>query len=217
MYLACRHIKPNGVACNSPALRGQRFCYFHARVRTNPQSSPASTMRLPVPMDSNAILQSISIIFDGLLDSTIDNKKAAQLFWGLQIASGALPRTDRTDPKSVQSITRTRQGEELAPIRRICSSDDNCDKCEFAHNCDGYEGTEWVDIEEGDEEEEEEAEAETEAEAEAEKGNEEEAQEAEVEKSDEEEAREAEVEKSDEEQTSTPPENTEDGNNQPDS
>lgn len=25
----CTYRKPDGAVCNSPALRGQRFCYFH--------------------------------------------------------------------------------------------------------------------------------------------------------------------------------------------
>ena len=25
----CTYLKPDGAVCNSPALRGQRFCYFH--------------------------------------------------------------------------------------------------------------------------------------------------------------------------------------------
>lgn len=25
----CSHIKPDGMVCNSPVLRGKRFCYFH--------------------------------------------------------------------------------------------------------------------------------------------------------------------------------------------
>jgi len=25
----CTYLKPDGAVCHSPALRGQRFCYFH--------------------------------------------------------------------------------------------------------------------------------------------------------------------------------------------
>ncbi len=25
----CAYLKPDGAVCNSPALRSQRFCYFH--------------------------------------------------------------------------------------------------------------------------------------------------------------------------------------------
>jgi hypothetical protein len=37
MYMACRHIEPNGPRCKSPALRGGSFCYFHARSRRREQ------------------------------------------------------------------------------------------------------------------------------------------------------------------------------------
>ncbi len=33
MYKECRFVKPNGLKCGSPALRGSPFCYFHARNR----------------------------------------------------------------------------------------------------------------------------------------------------------------------------------------
>jgi hypothetical protein len=29
----CRHRKYDGVLCGSPALHGQKFCYFHPRQR----------------------------------------------------------------------------------------------------------------------------------------------------------------------------------------
>ena len=32
-YLTCNHIKTNGNVCQSPALKGSDFCYFHTRDR----------------------------------------------------------------------------------------------------------------------------------------------------------------------------------------
>jgi hypothetical protein len=29
MYMHCRHIKTNGLRCESPALKGSQFCYDH--------------------------------------------------------------------------------------------------------------------------------------------------------------------------------------------
>jgi hypothetical protein len=29
----CEHIKPSGTVCGSPALRDQKFCYYHSKVR----------------------------------------------------------------------------------------------------------------------------------------------------------------------------------------
>ena len=33
MFKECRFIKANGLKCQSPALRGSPFCYFHSRTR----------------------------------------------------------------------------------------------------------------------------------------------------------------------------------------
>jgi hypothetical protein len=27
----CRHVKEDGIACGSPALRGENYCHFHLR------------------------------------------------------------------------------------------------------------------------------------------------------------------------------------------
>ena len=32
MYPECRHIRPSGSTCSSPALKGSYWCYFHARM-----------------------------------------------------------------------------------------------------------------------------------------------------------------------------------------
>ena len=33
VFRVCRHIKTNGLQCQSPALREDKFCYFHTRLR----------------------------------------------------------------------------------------------------------------------------------------------------------------------------------------
>ena len=32
----CRHVKEDGIACGSPALRGQSYCHFHLRYKGYP-------------------------------------------------------------------------------------------------------------------------------------------------------------------------------------
>ncbi len=32
MYPECRYVRPSGGTCNSPALKGSYWCYFHARI-----------------------------------------------------------------------------------------------------------------------------------------------------------------------------------------
>jgi hypothetical protein len=33
MYPQCRYVRPSGGTCNSPALKGSHWCYFHARIQ----------------------------------------------------------------------------------------------------------------------------------------------------------------------------------------
>ena len=37
MYMARRHIEPDGLRCKPPAMRGGSFCCFHARSRCREQ------------------------------------------------------------------------------------------------------------------------------------------------------------------------------------
>jgi hypothetical protein len=41
MFVECRHIKPSGIQCKSPALRGTPYCYFHTNLyrSRNPSSA----------------------------------------------------------------------------------------------------------------------------------------------------------------------------------
>jgi len=129
MYLACRHIKPNGVRCESPALRGHAFCYFHSKLHSTTRIGIEDDFRLPLPEDAAAIQLSIARTFEALLASRIDSKKAAQLLWGLQIAAQIIPRANGSNPASIHSLTVDKDGEELAPEARICNGFDNCKSC----------------------------------------------------------------------------------------
>jgi hypothetical protein len=138
MYLACRHIKPGGEQCKSPALKGHAFCYYHARLHSTTKLGVTDDVTLPIPEDSRAIQESLGRLFQGILTSRIDSKKAAQLLWGLQIASNNLPRKPRPDPKSVPSVTRNKDGVELAPVLNVCDPITECSRCKDAKTCDRF-------------------------------------------------------------------------------
>ncbi len=89
-------------------MRSHAFCYFHARLHSTTKLGVLDEVTLPIPEDSAAIQESLGKLFQAILNSRIDSKKAAQLLWGLQIASHSLPRKPKPDPKSVPSVTRTK-------------------------------------------------------------------------------------------------------------
>ena len=135
MYRTCRHIKPNGLRCESPALRESYFCYFHSKLHGlgAEQYEKYGPMRLPTPEGPASIQLSIAKITDALINGRIDPKRAGQLLYAMQIASQNLESHRRSQvDRQVQSMTTTSQGEELAPDEYVCDDDDDCNQCPFA-------------------------------------------------------------------------------------
>jgi hypothetical protein len=116
----CQHLKVNGTQCGSPALRRNRFCYFHKlhheeRIELNldrlksARRSRRVTINLPVLEDANSIQVSIMQIMRLIVAGQIEGKTAGLLLYALQTASANLPRTTFTpyihdvvlDPKTV--------------------------------------------------------------------------------------------------------------------
>ncbi len=140
MYLACRHIKPNGLRCKSPALRGRAFCYFHSKLHATSKLSSLDDIKLPLIEDPAAIQLALAQVFDALLSSRIDSKRSGQILYGLQIASQNVERSRFPWPtESVQSITESSEGEELAPELRVCNPNDDCSACQYAKTCPNYD------------------------------------------------------------------------------
>jgi hypothetical protein len=106
----CQHLKVNGTQCGSPALRRNRFCYFHKRhheeqveltiasARSNRQKSARASHKvaivLPVLEDANSIQVSLMQIMRLLLTGQLEGKVAGLLLYALQTASANLARTN---------------------------------------------------------------------------------------------------------------------------
>jgi hypothetical protein len=96
----CQHLKTNGTQCGSPALRRNRFCYFHKRYQeerirlTKDRRRGAATFFLPVLEDANSIQMSLMQIMRLLLTGQIEHKTASLLLYALQTASANLRLTN---------------------------------------------------------------------------------------------------------------------------
>jgi len=97
----CQHIKVNGTLCGSPALRRNRFCYFHKlyqeeRIELNTdrirRRRRNATVELPVLEDANSIQVTLMQIMRLIVAGEIDGKTAGLLLYALQTASSNLPR-----------------------------------------------------------------------------------------------------------------------------
>src|SRR5246127_636241 len=96
-----QHLKTNGTQCGSPALRRNRFCYFHKRyqeerIRLNVdrRRRGTATFFLPVLEDANSIQMSPMQIMRLLLTGQIEHKTASLLLYALQTASANLRQTN---------------------------------------------------------------------------------------------------------------------------
>ncbi len=102
----CQHIKVNGTQCGSPALRRNKFCYFHKRhheerlhlnldrLKKDRARRRNVVIDLPVLEDANSIQVSLMQVMRLIVTGQIDSKTAGLLLYGLQIASSNLARTD---------------------------------------------------------------------------------------------------------------------------
>ena len=107
----CQHIKKNGSQCGSPALRNQKFCYFHDRCRpliedgSGSARFPPAPFFLPLLADANSIQTALSRICEHLLNRRLDPKKAGVLLYAAQLASTNLDRVPRNETRKKAALS----------------------------------------------------------------------------------------------------------------
>ena len=94
----CQHIKVNGTQCASPALRDEKYCYFHMRWRrksmeVNLNVQEHGTITLPTLEDANSVQVGLAEMMRLLATQQIDHRTAALMLYALQTASMNLKRT----------------------------------------------------------------------------------------------------------------------------
>jgi hypothetical protein len=140
MYKECRHIKTNGLKCESPALRGKPYCYFHTRLHNlarAPKPAADEPIKLPVLEDSSTIQFALAQVLDGLGSSRLDPRRAGLLLFALQIASQHVQRNPFVYKGNVvQSLTLSPEGDELAPEKHVCDDDEDCNDCPESNTCE---------------------------------------------------------------------------------
>src|SRR5215831_11429152 len=84
---SCTHIKVTGARCDSPALRGEQFCYFHQHAHRGVRR-PARSRLHPIALieSEEAIQASLMEVINGLLRNTLDVKRAELILRALHIA-----------------------------------------------------------------------------------------------------------------------------------
>ena len=93
----CQHIKVNGTQCGSPALREEKYCYFHMRWRGGSRFAEdlrkRETSGLPILEDANSIQVGLAEVMFHLVTKEIDHRTGALMLYALQTAAANLRMT----------------------------------------------------------------------------------------------------------------------------
>jgi hypothetical protein len=103
----CTHIKVTGHPCGSPALSGERFCYFHQRMIYGVRTPPKSRIH-PMALIENeeGIQVALMETINAIARNTIDLKRASLILRALAIATHNARRVrfDRHESDMVRAI-----------------------------------------------------------------------------------------------------------------
>jgi hypothetical protein len=94
----CIHIKPSGLRCGSPAMRGVDYCYYHKRTHLGPRLLYPTLMMLE---DAHGIQAALMEVLCAILEGGLQPKIAGLLLYGLQTAACNLKRVVDVDPAEV--------------------------------------------------------------------------------------------------------------------
>ena len=103
----CTHIKVTGHSCGSPALSGERFCYFHQRMIRGVRTPPQSRIHpMALIEDPEGIQVALMETVNAIVRNTIDLKRAALILRALSIAThnSRRFRFDRQESAMVRAI-----------------------------------------------------------------------------------------------------------------
>jgi hypothetical protein len=108
MFVECRHIKPRGTKCGSPALKGRPYCYYHDQLHTYTQDGirdDKGPFCLPSIEDACGIQHALMQIMGSMANGRLDSREGVRLIYGLQVALQALDRVPQTPPQEIVEAT----------------------------------------------------------------------------------------------------------------
>jgi hypothetical protein len=117
----CRHVHADGRRCGSRALRRQNFCYYHTANRPpvqNPRlrKQERNEFALSDPADRTALQITLGEVLRRIASNEIDPRRAGLLLYGLQIASGNIPKPKSGEmPSTVEEVVEDPELGLIAP------------------------------------------------------------------------------------------------------
>ena len=86
----CEHQKSGGELCRAPKMRGQKYCCMHLAM----EAARPTKFSLPALEDANSIQVAIDRGIQGLVDGTLEEKRATKLAYFLQLAISNVGRVN---------------------------------------------------------------------------------------------------------------------------
>src|SRR5271165_13542 len=107
----CHHVMESGIYCQSPALRGRRYCYSHLRIRGQRiriaralAQRQAWKLVLPPLDDMNSVLAALGQVADGLAAGLLPPRQADLLLYTLRQTAAALRWMARAQAGSTRPL-----------------------------------------------------------------------------------------------------------------
>src|SRR3954463_2965272 len=105
----CEHIRISGQRCGSPALRDQKYCYFH-----DYSFNPVNRFKGGIPMieDATSIQIGLLRVIRNLEAEPASSKNYALMLYALQTASANLKRVREEAAIVAETIAETQKAKE---------------------------------------------------------------------------------------------------------
>jgi hypothetical protein len=96
-YETCRHIKPDGAYCGSPALQNRKYCYYHLmergrrlrRARALRENVPYR-LEIPPLQDLDSVQFALSEITQAVGTGQLDHRAAGKMLYAIQQATSLI-------------------------------------------------------------------------------------------------------------------------------
>ena len=109
-YESCRHVKPDGAYCGSPALRERKYCYYHLmqrgrRLRRARALRDNLPYRLEIQSLDNlyAVRAALTDIAQALAAGQLDPRTAGKLLYAIQQVSATNRRIEQMEAAAAAS------------------------------------------------------------------------------------------------------------------
>jgi hypothetical protein len=136
-YPICRHIKTNGLQCQSPAISDTIYCYFHTHLVKRHQGFrytdatrgyliPGQHIELAPLEDLEAVQVAISVVVNAIATGQLEPARGNSILYGLQLAGNNTARLD-TQPRARKIVLTVESSPQGLPLAEPGAVIDICD------------------------------------------------------------------------------------------